>query len=137
MSRSMEDIKRMICDELDEIAEKGEMSAGDLDVIHKLVVTKEKLLRIEELEEDLGYSEGDWSAEGSYRRGNSYGNNSYNSNAYNRGNSYARGMSARRDSRGRYSRDGESIKSKMMDMMNGGDFTSSQRQALQRMIDEM
>lgn len=134
MSKSMEDIKRMICEELDEIAEKGEISAGDLDVLYKLVVTKEKLLRIEELEEDLGYSEdGEWTAEGSYMRGNSYRRGS----SYGRGNSYARGMSARRDSRGRYSRDGESIKAKMMDMMNGGDFTSSQRQALQRMIDEM
>ena len=139
MSKSMEDIKRMICDELDEIAEKGEMSAGDLDVIHKLVVTKEKLLRIEELEEDLGYSEdGEWSAEGSYGRSNSYRRgNSYDGNSYNRGNSYARGMNARRDSRGRYSRDSESVKSKMMDMMNSGDFTSSQRQALQRIMDEM
>lgn len=134
MENSMEEIKIMICRELDEIAEKGEMSAGDLDVIHKLVVTKEKLLRIEELEDDLGYSEdGEWTAEGSYMRGNSYRRGS----SYGRGNSYARGMNARRDSRGRYSRDAESVKAKMMDMMNSGEFTSSQRQALQRVMDEM
>lgn len=139
MSRAMEDIKRMICEALDEIAEKGEISAGDIDVLYKLIVSKEKLLRIEELEEDLGYSEdGEWSAEGSYGRSNSYRRgNSYDGNSYNRGNSNARGNYARRDSRGRYSRDAESIKSKMMDMMNSGDFTSSQRQALQRIMDEM
>ena len=43
---------------------------------------------------------------------------------------------------GRYSRDGysraaEDIKERMMDMLNSGDFTSSQRQSIQRMIDEM
>lgn len=136
MDKSMEEIKRMLCKELDELADKGEMSPGDLDVLYKLVVAKEKLLRIEELEEDLGYSEdGEWSAEGSYGRGNSYQGGS----SYGRGRSYARGSyaGARRDSRGRYSRDGESVKAKLMDMMNSGEFTSSQRQTLQRMMDEM
>lgn len=135
MSKSLDEIKRMICEEIDEIAKKGEMSAGDLDVINKLVITKEKLLRIEELEEDLGYSEdGEWSAIGSYGRNSSYdGYGSYDrSNSYYRGNPYAR-----RDMRGRYSRAEESVKSKMMDMLKNGDFTSSQKQAIQRMIDEM
>ena len=54
---TMEDLKRMICTELEEIAKKGEMSAGDLDTVYKLIVSKEKLLRIDELEEKLGYSE--------------------------------------------------------------------------------
>ena len=44
-----EDLKRMICTELEEIAKKGEMSAGDLDTVYKLIVSKEKLLRIDEL----------------------------------------------------------------------------------------
>lgn len=125
MGNSMDEIKRMICQEIDEIAEKGEMSSGDLDAIHKLVVTKEKLLRIEELEDDLGYSEGDWSAEGSYGRSNPMGG-SYRG----RRGSYSRGNS-RRDSRGRYS-----SRDRMADMMNNGDFTYSQRQAIQSMMDE-
>lgn len=50
---TMEDLKRMICTELEEIAKKGEMSAGDLDTVYKLIVSKEKLLRIDELEESL------------------------------------------------------------------------------------
>ena len=62
----MDELKEMICRELDEIASKGEMSAGELDTIYKLVITKEKLLRIEELEDDLGYSYGIWNASGSY-----------------------------------------------------------------------
>lgn len=137
-SRSMENLKRMICKEIDELAEKGEMSPGDLDVINKLVITKEKLLRIEEIEEDLGYSEdGEWTANGSYGRGSSY----TGTNSYGRGGSYARGGNSyargRRYSRDGYSRAAEDIKERMMDMLNSGDFTSSQRQSIQRMIDEM
>lgn len=137
MGNSMDEIKRMICQELDDIAEKGEMSSGDLDAIHKLVVTKEKLLRIEEIEDELGYSgDGDWRAEGSYRdnsnrdsyRGGSYRNSSYDGNS-------SRGR--RRDSMGRYSRSGGSTREKMMDMIQNDDLTYSQRQALQSMMDEM
>lgn len=132
MGNSMEEIKRMICEEIDEIAKKGEMSAGDLDIVNKLVLTKEKLLRIEELEGELGYSEaGEWNANGSYARGNSY----MNGNSYSRRNSsYARG---RRYSRDGYSRAADDIKERMMDMLNNGDFTSSQRQSIQRIMDEM
>ena len=54
--------------------------------------------------------------------------------SYTRGSSYARG---RRYSRDGYSRAAEDIKERMMDMLNSGDFTSSQRQSIQRMIDEM
>ena len=53
----MEELKRMICTELEDIAKKGEMSPGDLEAVYKLIVAKEKLLRIDELEEKLGYSE--------------------------------------------------------------------------------
>lgn len=130
MSRKMEELKNMICDALDEIAEKGEMSAGDLETIHKLVVTKEKLLRIEELEDDLGYDhnsysrDGEWTANGQYSRDNSY----------RRVNSYSRNN--RRDYRGRYSMDG-GAKEKMMELLDSGELNNSQRQALQRLIDEM
>lgn len=102
MNDSMENLKRMLCKEIEEIAKKNDLSASDLDLVHKLVITKEKLLRIEELEEDLGYSEaGDWRAEGTYGRGGSYA----------RGNSY-RDPYTRRASMGRYSRAAESTKAK-------------------------
>lgn len=94
MKNAMDDLKAIVCRELEEIAQKGEMSAGELDTVYKLVMTKEKLLRIEELEENLGYSEaGDWRAEGSYGRydRDSYGRNSYGRH-YVRGH-YSRGYS--------------------------------------------
>ena len=90
----MYELKDKLCKELDEIARKPEMGAGDLEIIHKLTDTIKNLDKIEMLE-DGGYSQaGDWEIEG---------------RAYNRGSSYAR---RKRDSMGRYSRDGR--------MMRGG-----------------
>lgn len=85
----MYELKDKLCKELDEIARKPEMGAGDLEIIHKLTDTIKNLDKIEMLEDDSGYSQtGDWEIEG---------------RAYNRGNSYA---SRKRDSMGRYSREG-------------------------------
>ena len=84
----MHELKEKLCDELEEIARKGELGAGDLEIVHKLTDTIKNLDKIEMLE-DGGYSQaGDWEIEG---------------RAYNRGNSY-RGR--KRDSMGRYSREG-------------------------------
>ena len=84
----MHDLKDKLCQELEEIARKPEMGAGDLEIIHKLTDTIKNICKIDMLEEDGGYSrDGDWEARGSYNRGSSY-----------------RGR--KRDSMGRYSRDG-------------------------------
>ena len=88
------DLKEMLCKELEEIAGKGEMSAGDLETTHKLTDTIKNIDKILRLEEDGGYSRaGDWEADmrGTYGRESSY-----------------RGR--RRDSMGRYSRDGSTIR---------------------------
>ena len=86
----MHELKEKLCKELDEIARKPEMGAGDLEIIHKLTDTIKNIDKIEILDEDGGYSQaGDWEMEG---RG-----------SYNRGSSY-RGR--KRDSMGRYARDG-------------------------------
>lgn len=88
----MHEFKERLCDELEEIARKGDLSAGDLEAAYKLSATYNCL---KDMDEDGGYSrDGDWEIEG---------------RAYNRGNSYAR---RKRDSMGRYSRDGR--------MMRGG-----------------
>ena len=87
----MHELKEKLCDELEEIANKGELGAGDLEIIHKLTDTIKNLDKIGMLED--GYSQaGDWEIEG---------------RAYNRGNSYAR---RKRDSMGRYSRDGRAMR---------------------------
>ena len=87
----MHELKEKLCDELEEIANKGELGAGDLEIIHKLTDTIKNLDKIGMLED--GYSQaGDLEIEG---------------RAYNRGSSYAR---RKRDSMGRYSRDGRAMR---------------------------
>lgn len=104
----MHDLKDLLCAELEDYAEKGKksgkMSMGDLESIHKLTDTVKNILKIDMLEEESGYSE-----DGHYMgEGRIYGT-SYESGYSERGgSSYARGRGryARRDSMGRYSRDG-------------------------------
>lgn len=133
MKRNMEDLKDMICRELDEIAEKGEMSAGDLDTVYKLIVSKEKLLRIEEIEEDLGYSSaGEWNAMGSY--GNGYGNgNSY----ANRGRHYVRSHYSRGNGRYSMAEGKQMIMEKMRELMNDPEITANDHEVLERAMREL
>ena len=102
----MEDLKDLLCAELEDYAEKGKkankVSAGDLEAIHKLTDTVKNILKIDMLEEDSGYSEdGHYMGEGRIY-GTSYDDGMHREGGY----SYARGRRyARRDSMGRYSRD--------------------------------
>ena len=104
----MHDLKDLLCAELEDFAEKGKksgkMSMGDLETVHKLTDTVKNILKIDMLEEEAGYSE-----DGHYMgEGRIYGT-SYESGYSERGgSSYARGRGryAKRDSMGRYSRDG-------------------------------
>lgn len=85
---TMEKLRGMLCDELDEITKKGELSAGSLDTVDKLTHS------IKSIDSILMY--GEYSEDG-YEDGRSYGGNSY---------ARGRGRNARRDSMGRYSSDG-------------------------------
>lgn len=108
----MYELKEKLCKELDEIARKPEMGAGDLEIIHKLTDTIKNLDKIEMLEED-GYSRaGNWEADmrGTYGRGSSY-----------------RGR--KRDSMGRYSREGRDGR--------GGYSRDSAKDEMMRHLDEM
>lgn len=108
----MHELKDKLCMELDEIARKPEMGAGDLEIIHKLTDTIKNLDKIEMLEED-GYSRaGNWEADmrGTYGRGSSY-----------------RGR--KRDSMGRYSREGRDGR--------GGYSRDSAKDEMMRHLDEM
>lgn len=100
----LHELKEKLWAELDELADKREMGAGDLEVVHKITDTIKNIDKICMLE-DGEYSE---AVDGmGYGRGSSYAN---------RGKHYVRGhysrdggmdgySSRRRDSRGRYSRD--------------------------------
>ena len=77
----MEELKEMLCEELDKITKKGELSAGSLDVVDKLTHSIKSIDTIMAMK-DAGYSN---ESGYSYARG--------------------RGSNVRRDSMGRYSRD--------------------------------
>ena len=113
--RALEDLREMLCDELDEIAKKQEMSAGDLETIHKLTDTIKNIDKIIIMDEDGGYSRaGDWEMEG----------RDYSER--------------RRDSMGRYSRDG--AKEHMMTQLEEMERNASndkERDAIRRCINQL
>lgn len=118
--KAMYDLRNMLCDELDELARKGELGAGDLEIAHKLTDTIKNIDKIEMLEDD-GYSrDGDWrsSMRGAYDRDMS--------NAR-RGTHYVRGH---------YSRDGgiDNMKRQLQEMLDNAD-DESIRRAIQRCMD--
>lgn len=92
--RTLEKLRDMLCDELDDYAEKKDMSTADLEKVHVITDTIKNIDKICIMDEDGEYSQaGDWEAMG--RINGRYGD------GYERGNSY-RGR--KRDDMGRYSR---------------------------------
>lgn len=113
--KALNDIRNMLCEELDELARKGELGAGDLEIIHKAVSAIKNIDKIEMF--DSGYSRGgNWDANirGAYGRENSY-----------------RGR--HRDSMGRYSKNdaNEHMRRQLQDMIRETD-DENVREALRR-----
>lgn len=110
--KAMYDLRNMLCDELDELARKGELGAGDLDIVHKLTDTIKNIDKIETLEED-GYSSrrDEYDMRGRSRRSTHY-------------------------VRGYYSRDGgiDNMKRQLKEMLDDAD-DDSIRRAIQRCMD--
>ena len=104
----MHDLKDLLCAELEDYAEKGKksgkMSAGDFQLIDTVLNSVKNIYKIDKYKEEMeGYSEdGHYMGEGRIY-GTSYDDGMHREGGY----SYARGRRyARRDSMGRYSRDG-------------------------------
>lgn len=93
-------LKKMLCKELEEITEKGELSAGSLETIDKLTHSIKSLDTIMAME-DGGYSREGYSGRrdsmGRYADGASYNYDGYSGRRYN--DSYDDGYSGRRYSR--------------------------------------
>lgn len=125
--KAYDKIKDMLCDELDEIAKKKELTSSNLEVIYKSVDILKDIATINAMEQEYGYSNDGYSQDG-------YSNGYYNRYPYymydEPGNSYARGRTGnvKRDSMGRYSRDGH------MDYSNDG-YSRDTASELQRMMD--
>jgi len=76
--KGMEELRDMLCDELDNMAEQGEITTGSLDIIDKLTHSIKSIDTIMAMEDSYNRYD-DYSRRGSYAK-------------------------RRRDSRGRYSR---------------------------------
>ncbi|MBD5158874.1 MAG: hypothetical protein HDT23_01330 [Ruminococcus sp.] len=63
----LKDLKEKFHEELRKIARKSDLSAGDLETVHKLTDTINNIDKICMSEED-GYSGDDWTASGNYSR---------------------------------------------------------------------
>ena len=135
--RDMEQLKKMLEKVLEEYTQKGKISAGDLDAIHKLTDTVKNIDKIEMLERggDDDYSEyserrrrdsmGRYSRTGSYDDGGSYHGGGYGYGY--RDNAYASG--------GGYSSHGDGkhrIVEMLGDMMKNAD--GEERHVLERML---
>lgn len=115
----LDDLKDVLCSELEKFAKSGDVTVSTLDKIHKLTDTIKNIEKIEMYEDD-GYSE-DWAGEGRIY-----------------GTSYGRGRrgNVKRDSMGRYSRDDnysrteakEDMLDKLGEMMRSAD--PKEREAL-------
>lgn len=116
-----EQIQDMLCDELEEIAKKKELTTNSLEVLYKSMDILKDISTINAMEQEYGgysqdgYSQGRYSQEGSSRDGYSggyYGRMPFYmyDDGMSQDSSYARGRgrNAKRDSMGRYSREGRS-----------------------------
>lgn len=119
----MYELKEKLCDELEKIARKNDMSAGDLEMAHKLTDTIKNIDKIDMLEDD-GYSQaGDW-----------------DDRVYDRGSSY---RNQRRDSRGRYSRrmysrgDAKDHMMEQMEMLMDQAGSEREREAIRRCMKQL
>lgn len=136
--RYLEDLKDMVCGELEKIAQKGELTSGTLDVTDKLTHTLKSITTIMAMEEG-GYSNDGGSYRGSYRgqfegaTGPYAGDDGSYEASYRRGRSMTTGRYISRAA-SRYSRDG--MKEKLEELMESAPDEHT-RQEIQRLISKM
>lgn len=107
----MDKIYDKLCELLEEMEKRKTLSASDIQIIDWLTHAKKSILCIWKMEDEMsGQSQADGSYDGGAYRGSYNSYNSYNSYEGNsgRGMSRQQGQSMRRDSMGRFSRNGGS-----------------------------
>lgn len=129
--REYSEVREILCDLLSDSIKDGKIAIGDVEIIKNMLSGIEKTYKIEMFEEDGSYSRaGNWEADmrGTYARGSSY-----------------RGR--KRDSMGRYSRDGrmggysrhdskEAMMEQAQEMMDNAT-TERERDAIRRFMSEL
>ena len=99
-------IEDMLCDELEDIAKKHELTPTNLDIIDTSIDILKDITTIHAMDQEFGNNENSGYSQGYYGRMPYY----MYDDMPNAGNSYARGRgsNAQRESRGRYMSDGYS-----------------------------
>lgn len=135
--KSYEKIKEMLCEELETIAKKGELTAGSLDTVDKLTHAIKSIETIIAMNE---YNDDGYSNRGSYesRNGSSNARRYTRDGSMDGGNSYAGYGNVRRDSMGRYSRDeaNEEIINRLHEVMNDAP-NEQTKQEIRKLINKM
>lgn len=135
-------IEEMLCDELEEIAKKKELTSSSLDVLDKGIDILKDIATIKTMEQEYpseGYSQGYFGRMPYYM----YDEMPNSGNSYARG----RGSNARRDSMGRYSSEGRSYdysrdgysgdtKEELHRLMNSAQ-NEREREAIRKALDSM
>lgn len=121
MNDTNERLKKKLCRDLDQYADKGELNASDLQNIHLLTDTIKNFDKISMLEESGGYSNDSGNGVNSYRGGNSY-------RGYSSGNGYPNGRYPMDDGKEHFAR-------QIRQMMDGA--PEYERMALQRALDAL
>lgn len=117
--RAMDRISDMLCEELEEIAEKGGISMGDLEIVYKATGAIKNLSKIRMMD-DGG-------------RSNSYGNSyrdSYDGNSYRGGRHWVRGHYSMADGK-------REMVDRMQEMMDSGELTPNERSSMSRAMDAL
>lgn len=129
-----DDIKDMLCDELQEIAKKKELTTNSLEVLYKGVDILKDLSTIKAMEQEYGYSQDGGYSQGYWNRTPFY--------MYDGDMSHGRSY-AQRDERGRYSsdysrNDGYSgdTREELRQMMNRAS-NDKEREAIRKALDSM
>lgn len=146
--KTYDNIKNMLCDELEEIAKKKELTTNSLEVLYKGIDIIKDIETIHAMEQE--YPEDGYSRDGGYSQGY-FGRMPYymydDGMSMSNGNSYARGRGryANRDSMGRYSSEGDysregysrdGMKEELRMMMDRAR-TDKERDALRKAMDSM
>lgn len=130
MGKSIAKLRDMLCRELDEVASKGELSAGDLEAVHKLTDTIKNIDKIDMMEGGTS-DDGGWRASGTYSRdGRSYNSYDDGTSSASYGRHWVRGHYSRADG---YSRGG--IMEHLDSMMS--EANPDERAMIQRWKEEM
>lgn len=99
------ELKEMLCAELEKYGSKGDLSAGELEIVDKLAHSVKNLGKIIEMDEGMSSREGGSTRRRAYREGSYRDGGSYREGSYRDGS--RRESTRRRNKMEQYTREGE------------------------------